>query len=74
MQCLADALNSRTTFGVWGGLTERERRALLRQYPHITDWTAWLASDDPAAVELRTPVAPRIITRLRQQQAGLRSC
>ncbi len=74
MQCLADALNSRTTFGVWGGLTERERRALLRQYPHVEDWTTWLAGDDAAAAELRSPVAPRIITRLRQQQAGLRSC
>lgn len=74
MQCLADALDSHTTFGVWGGLTERERRALLRQYPHITSWTEWLVSDDPAAVELRTPVAPRIITRLRQAQAGLRTC
>ena len=74
MHCLADALNSRTTFGVWGGLTERERRALLRQYPHVTDWTSWLESDEDAAVELRTPVPPRIITRLRQQQAGLRSC
>ena len=74
MQCLADALNSRTTFGVWGGLTERERRALLRQYPDVTDWTEWLASDDEAAAELRTPLPPRIITRLRQQQAGLRSC
>ncbi|MGM0384802.1 MAG: WhiB family transcriptional regulator [Actinomycetota bacterium] len=73
MQCLADALNSRTTFGVWGGLTERERRALLRQYPEVTDWTEWLASDDEAAAELRTPMPPRIITRLRQQQAGLRS-
>lgn len=72
MQCLADALNSRTTFGVWGGLTERERRALLRQYPDVTDWSQWLGSDEPTAAELRTPCAPRIITRLRQRQADLR--
>lgn len=74
MQCLADALNSNTTFGVWGGLTERERRALLRQYPAVTDWGNWLQGEDAAAVELRTPVAPRIITRLRQAQAGMRNC
>ncbi len=40
--CLADALDSATEFGVWGGLTERERRALLRRHPDVTDWAAWL--------------------------------
>src|SRR5213080_1097952 len=29
-ECLADALDNRIEFGVWGGMTERERRALLR--------------------------------------------
>ena len=33
VQCLADALDNRTEFGVWGGMTERERRALLRRNP-----------------------------------------
>ena len=28
-ECLADALDNRIEFGVWGGMTERERRALL---------------------------------------------
>ena len=28
-ECLADALDNRTEFGIWGGMTERERRALL---------------------------------------------
>jgi WhiB family redox-sensing transcriptional regulator len=32
-QCLAEALDNRTEFGVWGGMTERERRALLRRRP-----------------------------------------
>lgn len=41
-ECLADALDNRTRFGVWGGMTERERRALLRAHPHVTDWTALL--------------------------------
>jgi WhiB family redox-sensing transcriptional regulator len=25
-------------FGVWGGMTERERRALLRRRPNVTSW------------------------------------
>ncbi len=37
-ECLADALDNRTEFGVWGGMTERERRALLRRKPHVTSW------------------------------------
>jgi WhiB family redox-sensing transcriptional regulator len=36
--CLADALDRRTEFGVWGGMTERERRALLRQRPDVRSW------------------------------------
>lgn len=37
-QCLAEALDNRTEFGVWGGMTERERRALLRKRPDVTSW------------------------------------
>jgi WhiB family redox-sensing transcriptional regulator len=37
-ECLADALDSRVEFGVWGGMTERERRALLRRRPNVTSW------------------------------------
>jgi WhiB family transcriptional regulator, redox-sensing transcriptional regulator len=43
-ECLADALDNRTEFGVWGGLTERERRALLRRHPEVVDWRALLMS------------------------------
>lgn len=38
-ECLADALDNRTEFGVWGGMTERERRALLRRRPEVTSWS-----------------------------------
>ncbi len=41
-QCLVDALESEVEFGVWGGMTERERRALLKRYPEVTDWASWL--------------------------------
>lgn len=37
-ECLADALDNRTEFGIWGGMTERERRALLRRRPDVTSW------------------------------------
>src|SRR5688572_29981065 len=37
-ECLADALDNRIEFGVWGGMTERERRALLRRHANVTSW------------------------------------
>jgi len=46
IECLADALQSGANYGVWGGLTERERRAMLRHYPDIDDWLDWLAVGD----------------------------
>lgn len=41
-ECLADALDNRTPFGVWGGMTERERRQLLRQRTDIDSWQSVL--------------------------------
>ena len=37
-ECLSDALDNRMEFGVWGGMTERERRALLRRRPDVRSW------------------------------------
>jgi WhiB family redox-sensing transcriptional regulator len=37
-ECLAEALDNRIEFGVWGGMTERERRALLRRRPDVSSW------------------------------------
>ena len=37
-ECLSDALDNRVEFGVWGGMTERERRALLRRRPDVVSW------------------------------------
>lgn len=37
-ECLAEALDNRIEFGVWGGMTERERRALLRRRPDVDSW------------------------------------
>jgi len=38
-ECLGHALDHRIEFGVWGGMTERERRALLRNRPDVHCWT-----------------------------------
>lgn len=37
-ECLAEALDNKIEWGVWGGMTERERRALLRRRPNVTSW------------------------------------
>ena len=42
IECLAHALNERIEFGVWGGMTERERRAMLRRRPDVTCWESFL--------------------------------
>jgi WhiB family redox-sensing transcriptional regulator len=41
-ECLAHALDQRIEFGVWGGTTERERRALLRGRPEVASWAELL--------------------------------
>ena len=38
-ECLAEALDNQIEWGVWGGMTERERRALLRRRPNVTSWS-----------------------------------
>ena len=47
--CLIEALDNRLEWGIWGGLTERERRALLRQHPEVTSWREVLAPERTAA-------------------------
>jgi WhiB family redox-sensing transcriptional regulator len=50
IECLADALDSRADFGVWGGMTERERRALLRRRPDVRSWRAELLAGADASL------------------------
>jgi WhiB family redox-sensing transcriptional regulator len=42
-ECGADALDNRVEFGVWGGMTERQRRALLKQHPEVVSWAEFFA-------------------------------
>jgi WhiB family transcriptional regulator, redox-sensing transcriptional regulator len=62
-ECLADALDNRIEFGVWGGMTERERRALLRRRPNVTNWRTLLqaARDDYDRVDIPLPRSSREI-------------
>ena len=43
-ECLADALDNEIEFGVWGGMTERQRRALLKRHPDVGSWSDFLAA------------------------------
>ncbi|KGM13868.1 WhiB family transcriptional regulator [Cellulomonas bogoriensis] len=45
LDCLVDALDHKVLFGVWGGMTERQRRALLRSRPDVTSWRAEIEAD-----------------------------
>ena len=47
-ECLAEALDNQIEWGVWGGMTERERRALLRRRPNAS-WRAVLETRPRAA-------------------------
>ncbi|ASU81889.1 WhiB family transcriptional regulator [Nocardiopsis gilva YIM 90087] len=75
-ECLADALDNRIEFGVWGGMTERERRALLRRRPDVTSWRALLESARDKYERDGDPGAPaprgsdRFTASLKQRQGG----
>ncbi|MEZ0051371.1 WhiB family redox-sensing transcriptional regulator [Mycobacterium sp. MAA66] len=43
-ECGADALDNRVEFGVWGGMTERQRRALLKQHPEVISWAEFFSA------------------------------
>ena len=42
LECGAEALDNRVEFGVWGGMTERQRRALLDKHPEVVSWSNFL--------------------------------
>ena len=53
-ECLADALDNRVEFGVWGGMTERERRAVLRRRPDVQSWKQVFAEARAGIAQQRT--------------------
>ncbi len=56
-ECLAEALDNRLEWGVWGGLTERERRAVLRRRPNVRSWRRVLQAARAAADERWAPAS-----------------
>ena len=43
-ECLADALDNQMDWGVWGGMTVRQRRVLLKQHPEVSSWSEFFAA------------------------------
>lgn len=50
-RCLAEALDNHIEWGVWGGMTERERRRLLRERPGVTCWRDVLEAEPDGSEE-----------------------
>ena len=50
-ECLAEALDNQIEWGVWGGMTERERRALLRRRPD----SSWRTILETARTKVESP-------------------
>ncbi len=42
-ECAAEALDNKVEFGIWGGMTERQRRVLLKQPPEVVSWADYFA-------------------------------
>ena len=64
-------LDNRVEFGVWGGMTERQRRALLRQHPKSTPGpSSSTPKTPPGRIEELRPLA--ISERAPMIQRGFR--
>ena len=75
-ECLADALDNRVEYGVWGGMTERERRALLRRRPEVRSWRQVLEEKRDAYFErtgtmLMVPEPGQLLPQQRDSDADV---
>ena len=73
-ECLADALDNRVEYGVWGGMTERERRALLRRRPEVRSWRQVLEEKRDAYFErtgtmLIVPEPSPLLPQVNEEEA-----
>jgi len=71
-ECLAEALDGRIETGVWGGMTESERRRLLRRYPDVASWRSLIERNRSIANPPRAGVAasraPKALQALETQR------
>lgn len=51
-ECLVEALDNQVEFGVWGGMTERQRRKLQRQHPEVESWSDYFATLRPPMTQI----------------------
>jgi WhiB family transcriptional regulator, redox-sensing transcriptional regulator len=59
-ECLAEALDNRIEWGVWGGMTERERRLLLRQRGDVKSWrSVLLGNPNPQSAAQQPSAQPK---------------
>ncbi|WP_284145221.1 WhiB family transcriptional regulator [Mycobacterium senriense] len=49
-ECGAEALDNKVEFGIWGGMTERQRRALLKRHPEVVSWTDFFAKRNARSI------------------------
>ena len=64
-ECLAEALDNEIEWGVWGGMTERERRAILRKRPNVTSWRVLLETAQREHAALQAQGASALATARR---------
>ncbi len=65
-ECLAEALDNEIEWGVWGGLTERERRAILRKRPNVTSWRVLLETAQREHAALQTQAQAQALAGARR--------
>lgn len=65
--CLVEALDNRIEWGIWGGLTETQRRSLLKRYPTRRSWR-WMVEAQLVGQEWTPPV--RAAGGVLEQQEG----
>ena len=70
-ECLADALDNGIEFGVWGGMTERERRALLRRRPDVISWRGLLETARDQYERTSTRARPARSSNCRASEIAL---
>jgi WhiB family transcriptional regulator, redox-sensing transcriptional regulator len=49
-ECGAEALDKKVEFGIWGGMTERQRKALLKQHPEVVSWSDFFGKSNARSV------------------------